>query len=49
MTVSGEQWAEFPSRRADDRTIVRTDGAVTYILSGSAGLDELKTLAAALR
>ena len=49
VTVGSDMWQQFPARRDGDRAIVRTDGAVTFIVSGSASLTELKVLAASLR
>lgn len=49
VMVGSEQWQQFPSRRSGDRTIVRTDEGITFVVSGSAGLDELKIVAASLR
>jgi len=49
VLVGSETWQQFPAPRRGDRAIVRTEGAVTFVVSGSAGLDELRVLAAALR
>ena len=49
VLVGDQAWQEFPAPRQGDRAIVRTDGSVTYVVSGSAGLDELRVLAASLR
>lgn len=47
--VGGQAWQQFPAPRQGDRAIARTDGGVTYLVSGSAGLDELRVLAGSLR
>lgn len=49
VMVGSDTWQQFPAPRKGDRVIVRTEGAVTFVISGSAGLDELKILAASLR
>lgn len=49
VLVGNDTWQQFPAPREGDRAIVRSQGAVTFVVSGSAGLDELKRLAAALR
>lgn len=49
VLVGSETWQQFPAPRKGDRAIVRTEGAVTFVVSGSAELDELKALAASLR
>lgn len=49
VAVGAQTWQRFPAPRSGDRAIVRSDGAVTYLVSGSAGLEELRVLAAALR
>lgn len=49
VLVGARAWQEFPPRRSGDRVIVRTDRGVTYLVSGSADLDELRILAASLR
>lgn len=49
VLVGSESWQRFPAPRSGDRALVRTDGKITFVVSGSAGLEELKVLATSLR
>lgn len=48
ITVDGREWERLPGGRPGDRAIVTTEGRVTFLVSGSASLEELSALAAAL-
>jgi hypothetical protein len=48
VTVGGVPWDRLPARKPGDRAIARTTSGVTYLVYGSAGLDELRVLAASL-
>jgi len=48
LTIDGRQWQRLPAPRAGDRAIARTQDGVTYLVTGSAGLAELQTLAGSL-
>ncbi|MGB9376092.1 MAG: DUF4245 domain-containing protein [Mycobacteriales bacterium] len=49
VEVGDAQWLSYPAANPGDRVIVRSSGGVTYVVSGSAGLAELRTLAGSLR
>ncbi len=49
VPVRGAQWQQLAARKSGDRAIARTDGGVTYLVFGSAGLAELGVLAGSLR
>jgi hypothetical protein len=48
LTVDGALWDRLPARKSGDRAIARTEDGVTYLVYGSAGLDELRFLAGSL-
>jgi len=48
VDVEGTPWQRYPGRRDGETALVRLEGGATYLVTGSAGLDELRTLAAAL-
>ena len=48
VDVEGIPWQRHPGRRDGETTLVRLDGRATYLVAGSASLNELRTLAAAL-
>ncbi len=49
VDVGGVPWQRLPAPQKGDLAIARTGGKVTYLVSGSAGLPELQTLAGSLR
>jgi hypothetical protein len=46
--VAGRAWQRYAGGRAVQNSLVRTDGAVTTIVTGTASFDELAVLAASL-
>lgn len=48
VQVGSTVWRQFPAPRDGDRAIALADGRVTYLVFGSAGLDEQRVLAASL-
>ena len=46
--VAGQSWQRYTGGRAVQNSLVRTDGAVTTIVTGTASFDELAVLAASL-
>jgi len=48
VTVQGAVWQRLPGAQAGDRAIARTQGKVTYLVSGTAKLPELQALAGSL-
>lgn len=49
VDVAGTRWTRYPGRQAGDLALVRTAGDTTYLVTGSAKVDELRKLAEALR
>lgn len=49
LDVAGTRWTRYPGRRDGEQALVRTGGGATYLVTGSAKLDELQKLAQALR
>lgn len=49
VAVAGTQWQRLRAAQKGDRAIALTQGKITYLVSGTAGLPELVTLAGALR
>lgn len=49
VEVAGTPWQRYPGRRDGETALVLLGGGATYLVTGSAGVDELRTLAAALR
>ncbi len=47
--VAGQTWQRYAGGRAVQNSLVRTSGAVTTIVTGTASFDELAVLAASLR
>jgi hypothetical protein len=49
VDVAGTRWTRYPGRQGGEQSLVRTAGGATYLVTGSAKLDELRKLAEALR
>jgi hypothetical protein len=49
VDVAGTRWTRYPGRQSGEQALVRTAGGTTYLVTGSAKLDELRKLTEALR
>jgi Protein of unknown function (DUF4245) len=49
VDAAGTRWTRYPGRRGGEQSLVRTAGGTTYLITGTAKLDELRKLAEALR
>lgn len=49
VPVGAAVWQRFPGGQAGDHAIATTQGSVTFVVSGNAGLGELEVLAESLR